>query len=130
MSEAHTEETNVAESPPGGAKGEGPDNPQEDDRKSILAQPDQEFLDLVEATFNRIDQIELERTELNEKIKAEKAGLEDKGINNHAFKAVKAFRKLDEEQQENYDMSEQILRRAIKAPVQMELLDAQIARTH
>ena len=123
MSETQqTEESNVATFPQTEGK--------ETDRKSILAQPDQEFLDMIEAAFNRIDVLEAERQELNDKIKAEKFSLEAHGINNHAFKAVKAFRKLNEEQRENYDLTNQVLRRAISLPVQMDLLDAQIARTH
>ncbi len=102
----------------------------ENESKSILAQPNQEFLDSVSEVFERIDKLEIERKELNDRIKAEKASLEKHGINNHAFKAVKAFRKLNEEQQDNYDLSNQVLRRAIGQPVQMSLFEAQIERTH
>lgn len=118
--------------PQGGGQSEDPDNPmpEKTEVQSILAQPDQEFLDLIESTFNRIDALELGRKEIGDKIKAEKSCLLAKGLNNESFKTVKAFRKLNEEQQENYDLSVQVMRRAIKDPVQLELLDAQIARTH
>jgi hypothetical protein len=82
------------------------------------------------AIFDQIDDLILQREDINAQIKAEKTGLEADGINGHAFKAVMAFRKLSEDQQVNYDLTNQVLRRAIKAPVQMDLLLAQAARTH
>ena len=132
MNEAQSDETNVATIHGGGQgedEGPGIQQPQTEAR-SMLAQPDQDFLDYVEASFSTIDQLMLERSEINDKIAAEKAGLEAKGLNKHAFKAVLAFRKLNEDQQENYDLTNQLLRRAIRAPVQLELLEAQISRTH
>ena len=132
MTKAQIDDANVVTFPGDGqTDGEGPGSQQpQTEARSMLAQPDQDFLDYVEASFSTIDQLMLERSEINDKIAAEKAGLEAKGLNKHAFKAVLAFRKLNEDQQENYDLTNQLLRRAIRAPVQLELLEAQISRTH
>jgi len=100
------------------------------DRESILRQPDAEFLAMIEQAIVDIEGMEDERAEVNERIAAVKAQLVKHGINKHALKTVMAYRKLDDDKRENYDLTQQLLRRAIKTPVQMELLDAQIERTH
>jgi len=97
---------------------------------TILAQPDEGFLQELRDAAAEMDAINDRRADLNAAKKAIVERLQAQyGCNRHAMKAAIQYCKLDESKRENFDLTYQVTRRALGAPVQADLFDAQIAKT-
>jgi len=97
---------------------------------SILAQPDESFLQELRDAASEMDSINDQRAELNAAKRAIVERLQAQyGCNRHAMKAAIQYCKLDEDKRENFDLTYQVTRRALGAPVQHDLFDAQLAMT-
>jgi len=97
---------------------------------TILAQPDEAFLQELRDAVLEMDKINDRRADLNAAKKAIVERLQaEYGCNRHAMKAAIQYCKLDEGKRENFDLTYQVTRRALGAPVQADLFDAQLAKT-
>jgi len=106
------------------------DSASEERIPSMLKQPDQAFLDSVATMGQTFEDLRAEAKVINESRKALIARVEEKGIHKQAFRDAGKYVRMSPEQQENYDLSYQLVRRALGKPVQMELELAQAERTH
>jgi len=97
---------------------------------TILAQPDEAFLQELRDAATEMDSINDQRAELNAAKKAIVERLQAQyGCNRHAMKAAIQYSKLPDDKRENFDLTYQVTRRALGAPVQADLFDAQLQKT-
>jgi len=97
---------------------------------TILAQPDEAFLQELRDAAAEMDSINDQRAELNATKKAIVERLQAQyGCNRHAMKAAIQYSKLPDDKRENFDLTYQVTRRALGAPVQADLFDAQLQKT-
>jgi len=97
---------------------------------TILAQPDEAFLRELRDAAAEMDSINDRRADLNAAKKAIVERLQaEYGCNRHAMKAAMQYVKLPDDKRKNFDLTYQVTRRALGAPVQADLFDAQLAET-
>jgi uncharacterized protein (UPF0335 family) len=97
---------------------------------TILAQPDEAFLQELRDAAAEMDSINDQRAELNASKKAIVERLQAQyGCNRHAMKAAIQYSKLPDDKRENFDLTYQVTRRALGAPMQADLFDAQLQKT-
>lgn len=97
---------------------------------SFLAQPSEEFLEALREYDVAMDEAQEARAEINARVKAvEEKLVVTYGVNKLALRAARAYSKINEKRQERWDLTYQVTRRAIGAPVQMELFGAQVNET-
>ena len=71
----------------------------------------------------RIGTMEIERASLNEEIGSIRSDLESKGIKRRALKMAQDYLEMSEDQRRSFDIAYQIVRDALGAPIQGDLLD-------
>jgi len=97
---------------------------------TILAQPDEAFLQELRDAAAEMDSINDQRAELNASKKAIVERLQAQyGCNRQAMKAAIQYSKLPDDKRENFDLTYQVTRRALGAPMQADLFDAQLQKT-
>jgi hypothetical protein len=106
------------------------DQPQTGPDASILAAPDEKFLaklrdtaEALKAIDDRRSALSSERTALLEVLVA------DHAINKAALLAAIRYCDLPEDKRENWDLTYQVTRKAMGAPVQMDLFEAQVEKS-
>jgi uncharacterized protein (UPF0335 family) len=96
----------------------------------MLEQPDEGFLEMLEDIYEKLDEIDQERSNLNARKKAVLEELSAKyGINVKAFMAARQFLSLKEKHRAQWDLTYQVARRAGGVPVQFDLFEAQVQQT-
>jgi len=107
-----------------------PTNPMTGPDASVLSAPDEKVLaklrdaaDALKAIDERRSALSSERTALLEVLVA------DHAINKAAMLAAIRYADLPEEKRENWDLTYQVTRKALGAPVQMDLFEAQVEQS-
>lgn len=103
------------------AKRKAEENP---DETPLINPSDAEFMEKLRQASDELDDIAARRSELNANSQAVFARFDRDGLNRHAIRAARAYMKLDPEKRENYDLSYQVMRKALGAPVQDDLFEA------
>ena len=85
---------------------------------------DESTLQAVVDFSNKLDEIQLQREELNASKAAAQAQLVNMGFNADALKAAISYAKTPEDKRQNFDLSYQYARRALGCPVQDDLFIA------
>lgn len=103
------------------AKRKAEENPEE---TPLINPSDAEFMEKLRKASDELDDIAAQRSELNANSQAVFARFDRDGLNRHAIRAARAYMKLDPEKRENYDLSYQVMRKALGAPIQDDLFEA------
>lgn len=90
---------------------------------------DQDFLDLIAKTEQDLLEVDDSRAELNARKAAMMAKLVDKGLNKDAVKAAFKYFRTPEEKRERFDLSYQVVRKALGCPMQDDLFVAAAQKT-
>lgn len=93
----------------------------------LFKQEDPDFMEKLRDGAEKIARIQGERKELNASIAEVFASFENDGLNRHAVKAAIKFDDMNETDQENYDLTYTIMRKALGNPVQGDLFEAAVA---
>lgn len=93
----------------------------------LFKQEDPDFMDKLREGADKIAEIQGKRKELNASIAEVMATFENDGLNRHAVKAAIKFIDMNETDQENYDLSYTVMRKALGQPVQGDLFEASVA---
>lgn len=93
----------------------------------LFKQEDPDFMDKLREGAEKIAVIQGKRKELNASIAEVMATFENDGLNRHAVKAAIKFVDMNETEQENYDLSYTVMRKALGQPVQGDLFEARVA---
>lgn len=125
MNQTNVDDSNVTEFP-----SQAGEESEDGGISSMLAQPDPEFLGKLKESADAFEGLKADVRLLNERKAVIIAELESMGIQKDGFRDALKYVSKTEDQQENYDLSYQVTRKALGTPVQMELFDAQIERTH
>lgn len=100
------------------------DNEGKSEETPLINPSDAEFMEKLRKASDELDDIAARRSELNANSQAVFARFDRDGLNRHAIRAARAYMKLDPEKRENYDLSYQVMRKALGAPVQDDLFEA------
>lgn len=84
----------------------------------------EEALDAVKHFADKMDDIDNQRSQLNAEKAAEQLKLINMGFNNDALKAARAYKKLDDDKKDNFDLSYLFARRAMGNEMQNDLFHA------
>lgn len=96
---------------------------------SMLANPDEAFMERIRDAAEQLEGINERRSQLSADRTAVLEGLAaDHGVNKHAMLAAIRYCDLKDKAKENWDLTYQVTRKALGAPVQMDLFEAQLER--
>lgn len=103
----------------------GEDQEEVFDPKSMLDElkDDKDINELVKKTFDQMKAIELKRSALNDKMKAKRSALEEKGIPIEAIKIAYKFYKMDMERFQEAVIGVSLCTFATGQPIQIDFLD-------
>jgi uncharacterized protein (UPF0335 family) len=94
---------------------------------SLFKPEDPGFMQRLRDGAEKIARIQGERKELSASIAEVMATFENEGLNRHAVKSAIKFTNMNETEQENYDLTYTIMRKALGKPVQGDLFEARVA---
>jgi hypothetical protein len=101
----------------------------QDDVNRFLAAPDEAFLQKLRDVSAELGDIGAKREELNAQKTALEQGLAaDYGVNVRAMRAAIRYCELSDEQKIGWDLTNQVMRKALGQPVQMDLFEAQVTK--
>ena len=100
-----------------------------DDSKvtSLFKQEAPDFMQKLQDGAAKIAKIAGERKELNAQIAEVMATFENDGLNRHAVKSAIRYIDMNEKDQQNFDLTYNVMRKALGKPVQGDLFEAAIA---
>lgn len=93
----------------------------------LFKHEDPGFMQKLRDGAEKIAKIQGERKELSASIAEVMATFENEGLNRHAVKAAIKFTDMNESDQENYDLTYTVMRKALGKPVQGDLFEASVA---
>jgi len=99
----------------------------EDNVTHLFKQEDPDFMQKLTDGAAKIARIAGERKELNAEIAEVMASFENEGLNRHAAKAAMKYVDMNEKDQLNYDLTYNVMRKALGKPVQGDLFEAAVA---
>lgn len=97
------------------------------EKPDVFKQEDPKFMDKLKAAGEKYDAIKGERKKLNASMEELMATFENDGLNRKAVKAAISYVSMNEKDQQNYDLSYTIMRKAMGQPVQGDLFEAKVA---
>jgi hypothetical protein len=103
------------------------DDEERNPANSFLAAPDEAFLQKLRDVSAELGEIGTRREELNAQKTALEQGLAaDYGVNVRAMRAAIRYCELTDEQKVGWDLTNQVVRKALGQPVQLDLFEAQV----
>lgn len=94
---------------------------------SIFKTEDPKFMTKLREGAEKVAAFVIKRTEVNKDIAAEMAKFESDGLNRKAVKAAMSYIDMNEKDQQNYDLTYNVMRKALGQPVQGDLFEAAVA---
>lgn len=126
MTAAQTASKKEQQQPPTTTAGSETEEGKATEVPAVFKKEDPKFMQKLRDGAKKIEDIKEKRKAMSADIQAVYANFEAEGLNRKAVKAAISYVGMDEDEQQNYDLSYKITRKALGKPVQGDLFEAAV----